>query len=286
MALSYYGINESQEVLGQSLRPYQNPQGINDDKSVTLAELAEKAKDYGFIPYHRPHGNVEIVQYFLAHDMPVVTRTWLEENEDIGHYRVLKGYDNATGEFIQDDSLQGKDLRYSYDSFLTLWEKFNYEYLVLVPKEKQQLAKAILGENSDEQTAWKNAVTHAQQQLEQNPNDTSAQFNLSIAYYHIGDHQKAVEAFEKVEHQLSSRTLWYQIEPIHAYAALGNYDRVFALTNQILNNHNRAFSELYLIRGNIYKNQGKRQAARAEFEQAVFYNQNLKAAHDTLASVN
>ena len=41
MALSYYGVRESQQDLGRDLRPYQNPQGNNDDKSVTLAELAE-----------------------------------------------------------------------------------------------------------------------------------------------------------------------------------------------------------------------------------------------------
>ena len=40
MELSYYGINISQQELVQDLRPYQNPQGDNDDKSVTLDELA------------------------------------------------------------------------------------------------------------------------------------------------------------------------------------------------------------------------------------------------------
>src|SRR3989304_4636966 len=39
MTLSYFGINESQQKLGNELRPYQNPQGDNDDKSVTLDEL-------------------------------------------------------------------------------------------------------------------------------------------------------------------------------------------------------------------------------------------------------
>src|SRR3989344_2491877 len=53
MALSYYGINVSQEVLGQALRPYQVPGGNNDDKSVTLEELAEKSKEYNLVPYHR-----------------------------------------------------------------------------------------------------------------------------------------------------------------------------------------------------------------------------------------
>jgi hypothetical protein len=44
MLLSYYGINISQDQLGNELRPYQNPQGDNDDKSVTVAELEENQK--------------------------------------------------------------------------------------------------------------------------------------------------------------------------------------------------------------------------------------------------
>src|SRR3990167_907362 len=43
MALSYFGIKASQKVIGDGLRPYQNPQGDNDDKSVTLNEMREKA---------------------------------------------------------------------------------------------------------------------------------------------------------------------------------------------------------------------------------------------------
>src|SRR3990167_10565658 len=84
MALSYYGINESQQKLGQDLRPYQNPQGDNDDKSVTLSELAEKSKEFGFVPFHRPNGDFEKIKYFIASDIPVITRTWTKPNEDIG----------------------------------------------------------------------------------------------------------------------------------------------------------------------------------------------------------
>src|SRR3972149_669531 len=66
MALSHYGITVSQQELGLALRPYQNPQGDNDDKSVTLEGLAEKAKEYNLIPYHRPNGNMEMVKHAIA----------------------------------------------------------------------------------------------------------------------------------------------------------------------------------------------------------------------------
>src|SRR3989338_7971560 len=171
MAFSYYGINETQQKLGQYLRPYQIPNGDNDDKSVTLEELAEKSKEYGFIPYHRPNGNIEIIKLFITYDIPIIARTLLKENEDIGHYRVIKGYDSAEQNIIQDDSLQGKNLRYSYEDFNALWKQFNYEYLVLVPQDKTEIAQQILGEDTDEKIAWHKAVQLSENELNTNPND-------------------------------------------------------------------------------------------------------------------
>lgn len=275
MALSYYGITISQGELGQALRPYQNPQGDNDDKSVTLEELAEKSKEYNLIPYHRPNGNMELIKQLISQDVPVVTRTLLALSEDIGHYRVVKGYDDSTGEIIQDDSLQGRDLRYPYLDFDLLWKQFNYEYLVLATQDKKEIVESILGVDVDEEVAWQKAVERAKQQLGQNPEDIYARLNLSVAYFNIGSYSESILEFEKIESALSFRTLWYQTEPIEAYFALGNYDRVLSMTDKILNNENRAFSELYILRGLVFEKQGDNDLARTEFDKAVFYNRNL-----------
>lgn len=285
MALRFYGINISQAELGNALRPYQIPGGDNDDKSVTLEELAEHSKQYSLIPYHRPMGNPDLVKQFIAADIPVIARTLTKPAEDIGHYRVIKGYDETAGTFLQDDSLQNKNLTYTYADFNEIWKKFNYEYLVLVPKDKQELAEQILGENADRKTSWTNAVRNSEQELAANPNDIYARFNLSVAYFNTLKYQSAVEEFEKVEDQLPFRTLWYQIEPIEAYYELGNYDRVFQITDRVLNYYNRAFSELYILRGKIYQSRGETDLARQEFEKAVFYNSNLKEARDLLNSI-
>lgn len=285
MTLSYFGINESQQTLGQALRPYQVASGDNDDKSTTLPEMAEKARDYGLVAYHRPAGTTELVKRFILEDIPVITRTWTKPNEDIGHYRVVKGYDDLQGQFIQDDSLQGKNLRYSYSDFNILWEKFNYEYLVLVPEEKQQIAEYILGENTNPKNAWSKAVQMSREKLAQNPSDVTSRFNLSVALFNIGDYQGTAAEFEKVENQLPFRALWYQTEPIEAYYLLKNYNRVFEITDKILNNGNRAYSEAYILRGDVYRDQGNISAARSEYEKAVLYNKNLKIAQERLSSV-
>ncbi len=278
MALSYYGVSQTQQELGYALRPYQIAGGINDDKSVTLEELAQKAEEYGLTAYHRPGGNIELIKLFIGYDIPIIARTLLKKTDDIGHYRVVKGYEGDV--IIQDDSLQGKNLRFSQVEFNALWEKFNFEYLVLIPADKKEIAKAILKENFDPMVAWNKAVELSWSQLSKNPADLSARFNLSVAYYNLGEYQKSVDEFEKVENQLPFRTLWYQIEPIRSY------ERVFEITQRVLNNYNLAFSELYLIRGEIYQKQGNLEKARSEFEKAYFYNKNLPAAKQALDSLN
>ncbi|OGK25340.1 hypothetical protein A3C25_06175 [Candidatus Roizmanbacteria bacterium RIFCSPHIGHO2_02_FULL_38_11] len=154
--------------------------------------------------------------------------------------------------------------------------------MVLVPEDKQGIAETILGEDKDPKIAWQKAVQNSRNQLEIAPQDIYARFNLSVALYNIEDYQQSVEEFEKVENQLPFHTLWYQIEPIKAYFELANYQRVFELTDKILNNWNRAFSELYYLRGQIYLKQGNAEAARQEFERAVFYKHNFTPAQETL----
>jgi tetratricopeptide (TPR) repeat protein len=285
MALWYYGINESQEQLGASLRPYQNTTGIDDDKSVSMQEIAQKAEEYDLIAYHRPNGSIAMVKQFINYDIPILTRTWLSENEDIGHYRVLRGYDDLSKQIIQDDSYQGHDLTFGYDEFNSLWDKFSYEYVVLVPKEKKAIAEAIIGEDIDANIAWNKAAKHNEELLKENPSDIYQQFNLSVALYNVGQYQKSVESFEKIENDLPLRTLWYQTEPILAYYKLGKDEKVLSLTDAILGSENPAFSELYILRGKIYHKQGKIDEARDAFDKAIFFNQNLKEAKEARQSV-
>ena len=143
----------------------------------------------------------------------------------------------------------------------------------------------ILAEEIDEQASWKNAVTNATEYLQENPDDVNMRFARSVAYYHTGDYQKAVEDYEAIRDKLPSRALWYQIEPILAYEALENYDEVFRITDYILSNQNRAFSELYVIRGNVNKKQENIEAARNEYEKAIFYNVNNRKATEALSAL-
>lgn len=286
MAMSHYGIYVGQDVLAASLRPANNLKGINDDKSTTPDELAREAAKYGLVGYYRPHGDIEMLKKFIAADIPVAMRTLLHANEDFAHYRVVKGYDDTTGEIIQDDGYEGANLRFSYAKFNQIWQPFNYAYLVLVHPSKQKQVEAIIGEDLDTYHAWQNALEVADAELAKNPSDLDAAYNRSTAYYYLGKYEESAKAYEKIESRLPMRTIWYQIEPIQSYFELGNYPRVFSLTDTIINNKNPAYSELYLLRGYSYVKQGDTAKAKAEFEKAVLYNKNLKSAQEALASVS
>lgn len=285
MMLSYFGINIDQQELAAQLRPYNNENGDNDDKSVTIPEMANKAQEYDLITFHRPGGDTKLIKQFITYDIPVLTRTWLSLGEDIGHYRIIKGFDDEEKVIIQDDSYQGKNLLFSYDDFDTLWSKYNYEYMVAVPKDKKKIAEKIIGRNLDEEFAWKQALSRSEKELAENPEDVYARFNAAIASYYLNDYKRTVEEYEKIENQLPFRTLWYQKEPIDAYFRLGKYERVLNITSSILNNENRAFSELYMLRGKIFQSQGQNDLAAEEFENAVKYHNRMEEARLALSSM-
>lgn len=137
------------------------------------------------------------------------------------------------------------------------------------------MVEVIIGDDADQETAYKHALTRAEKEVQENPSDGYALFNIALAQYYLGDYQKSVEAYEKAEPLLPPRMLWYQYEPIVSYQKLKQYDRVFELTDRILYSGNLAYAELYKIRGEVFREQGNEEAARAEFDKAVYYNKNL-----------
>lgn len=285
MALSWYGINVGQDELGNRMRPYQNSQGDNDDKTIFTYEFVDWAEEYGLEAVGRVNGDIELLKKFTANGIPVVVKTWLNPGEDVGHFRLVRGFDEERQVVIQDDSYHGPNKKIAYFDFLSMWQPFNYNYMVVYRPEDAAKVQAIIASEMEEEVAWENALKRAEREAEIDPGSPYPYFNISTASYHLGDYERSVSAFERVEERLPGRMLWYQIEPILAYKELGNYDRVFQITDNILNNGNRAYSELYLLRGEIYLEQGNEVAAREQFELAVLYNENLVEAREALESL-
>lgn len=284
MALGWHGKNVSQKELGDLMRPWQVAGGDNDDKTIFTDEFVAWAKEYGYEAIARPNGDIETLKLFTANGIPVVVKTMLHSYDDVGHFRIVKGYDEARDVIIQDDSFEGPNREFPYYDFLTLWQPFHYVYIVVYTPEEADLVEAIIGSEIDEELAWENTLTRAKE--ESTLTDTTfPEFNMSVANYYLGNFEESVRNFESIQSTLPRRMLWYQLEPILAMQELGQYDKIFAISERILNGGNRAFSELYQIRGEVYLAQGNVDAARAEFEKAVHYNVNYQPAKNALLNL-
>lgn len=285
MIMSHFGKDIDQGELASIMRPFNNPAGGVDDKSVTASEFVETAKMYGFESLHRPNGDEEMLKRFIANEIPVVVRTWLHPNEDIGHFRIVRGYDDTRRIFIQDDSYEGANLEYDYKTFLSMWKPFNYGYILVYPKEKKEIVNEILGTNIDEKTAFKNALVKAEKERNEGIDDAYTGFNLATAHYYLGNYQKSIEEYEKVERNLPPRMLWYQYEIVDAYRKVKQFDKVISIATDILSKDNQAYTEMYLFRGYVYQEQGDINGAREEFEKALFYNKNSVEAERAIENV-
>jgi uncharacterized protein len=82
------------------------------------------------------------VRYLLANGIPVIASQRLSLDEPIGHYRVVKGYEDETQEFITDDPLQrmGPDYRISYGTF----DDLSYAFVLVYPPDKDLLVRLLM----------------------------------------------------------------------------------------------------------------------------------------------
>lgn len=111
MLLSYQDVSVGQDELGKKMRPYQNTTGDNDDKTVFTYEFTDWVNNYGndyqVKAINLPNGNIELLKKFISSDIPVVVKIWLNAKEDIGHFALIRGYDDSKQIVIKDDSYYG-----------------------------------------------------------------------------------------------------------------------------------------------------------------------------------
>jgi len=285
MVLNYWGENFTQEKIGEDLRPFSTPNGGVDDKSVYNNEMASYAKQNGYESLVRPNGTIEKLKLLTSNGIPVVVSAWLHQNEDIGHYRLVKGFDENRKVIFTDDSYIGPNQTVGYEEFSEMWKPFNYTYLIIYPAEKSKIVNEILGSEVDQNMSFQNAIKVALSDLSKNPNDTYAQFNIATANYYLGNFAESARIYEQVAPKLPPRMLWYQYEPILAYQQIGEDQKALTAADLLLNNANLAFSEMYQLKGEIYLKQGNKELAKSMFERALFYNKNYDKLKESLKNI-
>ncbi|MBN1399598.1 MAG: C39 family peptidase, partial [Anaerolineae bacterium] len=102
MYLSYYGSALLQDGVRQAIRPNW------EDKHADPYEMAEFARGQGLNALVRVNGDAERLRLLLSNGMPVMVATWHidSKGEQMGHYRLITGYDDVAQEWIVWDSLE------------------------------------------------------------------------------------------------------------------------------------------------------------------------------------
>jgi tetratricopeptide (TPR) repeat protein len=291
MALSYWDRPETQYDVAPVLKP--DP----EDKNVGPEEMAEYVRGLGLEALVRVGGDLELLKQLLAAGFPVVVETWhVEEGDDqMGHYRLLIGYDDAAQEFNTHDSLNGPDLPIGYQEMDELWLVFNRIYMVIYPSERAADLETVLG-NLDETLAIERALETARREAA-NPSPTCvayvecadaeafAWFNIGTNLVALGHDDEAAAAYDRARVLgLPWRMLWYQFGPYQAYYATGRYEEVIALADTTLAVVGN-LEESYYWRGLARAARGETGLAHSDFEAALSYHEGWEPALQALAEL-
>lgn len=281
MVLQYFGHTVDQNTTKARLRTN------SDDKNVFTYEIQQYLKqDFNIDSKLLYNGNLQMLKTLVANGFYVVVEDWLHPNEDIGHVTIIRGFDDAQGVFIADDSFIGTNIVHRYEEFdTTQWKAFNREYTPVYTIDKEPLLQAIIGENWEEQVMYQKAVERNTFDTTSNPTDMYAWFNLGTSYFGLGKYQEARDAFEKSQAiGWPKRMLWYQIQPIQTYNMLGEYEKAIALANIALVG-NDSFAEAHVEKAIAYNGLNDSVKASTEIEKALFYSPNLQTAKDIQATL-
>jgi tetratricopeptide (TPR) repeat protein len=292
MALSYWGREETQDEVAPVLKP--DP----EDKNVSLWEMEAYVHGLGLGAIVRVGGSLRQIRALVRAGFPVIVETWYvrDAHDQLGHYRLVVGYDDAAGEFLTYDSLHGPDVTVGYREMDELWRVFNRTYLAVYAPERWEELAAVLGPDLDDAAMYERALEVARAEAVSPPDTcvayadcadwvTFSWFNVGSTMTSMGRHAEAVAAYDQARQLgLHYRMLWYQFGPYESYHAVGRYDDVVALADATLATANN-LEESYYWRGMARLAQGDADGARADFEAALGYHENWPPAVIALAEM-
>jgi len=289
MALSHCDRDETQAQIAPILKP--DP----EDKNVSPSEMATYVRDLGLGATVRVNGSLEGLKELVRAGFPVIVETWYvrDAQDQLGHYRLVIGYDDNAQHFITYDSLHGPDVTVGYREMDELWRVFNRLYLVVYRPERWDALAERLGPDVDDATMYEGALERARVEAANPPIScvayadcadwvTFSHFNVGNSLTALGRHEEAAAAYDQARQLgLHFRMLWYQFGPYESYYAVGRYDDVVALADATLASA-RNLEESYYWRGKARMALGDVQGARSDFNTALRYHEGWVPAQKAL----
>ncbi|MCB0012622.1 MAG: C39 family peptidase [Anaerolineales bacterium] len=298
VVLNFHGNAITQGEVASYLKP--NP----EDRNVSPWQLRDYVNEFtGLGSSAHSGGNLTLLKQIIAAGYPVIVEKGYDPNTAegwYGHYLTLFGFDDETRQFAAMDTYQ-RPFSYEgttedYDVLEDYWRHFNYTFVVIYPLEDETLIRDILGpEMLDEQSMWQNAALKAQADIDKNPEDAYAWFNLGTNLTRLGEltgenqyYQDGAAAFDNARAiGLPYRMLWYQFRPYTAYMKVGRYQDMLDLANATLETSGgQNVEETYLFRGHANAYLGNFAQARADYQKALDLNSNFYPAQIALDSLS
>ncbi len=285
MALSYFGIKEDPNLVTAQLRPNNGPKGT---KNVESYRIAEFINTQGVKAQVFEGGSIERVKRLVASGVPVIVGQWQNraDHAGIGHWRVVRGYDDAKQIFILNDSMLDPAFQIKYSEFDDLWPLYDYVYIPVWNDKLAPSVQRIMSEEMDPKVNVARAISYMQSRAEQQPQNAEIQFGLGGAYFKAGNYEKAAEQFHKAKTMgLLNKTpwaLWYQSWPVVALGKIGADDEALQLAQDNIKSAG-VFALMHYDRAVIFEKRGDMGAAKREYQSALVDDKNLKEAQDALA---
>jgi tetratricopeptide (TPR) repeat protein len=276
MYLRYYGWEGNQHDIDEIIKPERA------DRNVNIEELDYYVRVYaGWLNVlYRVGGEIETLKALVASGIPVMIEEgdelaeqyWPTDDKWAGHFLLLTGYDDSQGVFYAQDSFRQADRLVSYEKTDQRWKPFNRVYLVIFLPHQEDTVREILGADWDIDANRQKALEMAQSEIDVNPEDSLAWFNLGTNLIYFERYQEAAEAYDQARiHGLPQRMLRYQFGPYHAYFHTNRYEDLLAIadhTLQITPNSEEAF----IWKGWALYNLGDNNGAIEAFRDAYWAN--------------
>ncbi len=295
MQLSYWGWKGTREDVGHFVKPFE------EDKNVMPYELADYVNSQTDLSaLVRAGGTLEVLKRLVANGYVVLIEkgTYIQDVTTgkpswMGHFNVVSGYDEATQAFIVQDSYFKANLRIPYDTIQQEWRAFNYVFLVVYPKEKEQELMGVLGEYADEAASYRIAYDRANQEIRSLSGIDAyfAWFNRGTSQVNLQDYAGAADSYDQAfalypdlpEDKRPFRMLWYQTGPYFAYYYMSRYQDVINLATQTIQNVAKPYiEESFYWRGRAEGAIGEPQKDIADQQIALKYHPGFKPSQDEL----
>jgi tetratricopeptide (TPR) repeat protein len=265
MALKFWGWKGDRDDVAKVVKPGfidPNKDFISRgrlDLNVMPYEMADfVASETEYSALVRHGGDIDVIRALLAAGFPsIIEKGYYERDTQgkrtwMGHYLFVTGYDDSEKAFIVQDAyyLDGesprKNILVKYADFIEGWRAFNYLFMVVYPRERENEVYNTLGPWGDPGWAHTRSLETANSEVNslQGIDLFFAWFNKGTGHVQLLQYNEAASAYDRAftiyaglgtdNNVRPYRMVWYQTGPYWAYFYTGRYQDVVNLANVTL----------------------------------------------------